>query len=502
MKTLTDNDLYQASLVLGRQLAVDGFLEESRKVLRAYLPIEQIVLTVFSPASGMMTVVSWSGKEGAADSGMKFKVSPDMAGTLTGLGMPISVLSRASASPVARLLVARRLIPGDASIIVSRMIVGKDGIGLLFCTAESGTAFQKKDGVLFTELRSVLSMAIANCLQYRDAYARYRRMKEVVAYGTNSAEQLRSEIIGADMGLSRVMQEVRTAAVTDEHICVTGEQGVGRTFIATHIHALSSRQKKPFLEVNCNLIPFSQLEERLFGEDLLSACGKYDNGLLFSAAGGTIYLKGAVLLKGALLWRLFRAITEKELVWEKRKERVRWDVRFIIQSDSGSVPVAALAQELSTPVISIPPLRERKEDLGRLITSFTERACRRMNRLPLLEVGRESIDACLAYDWPGNVRELKNVIERGVMLAGGGSVDLAILLPSGREYRDDSDMDADDYNLDMVVSRHIVRVLNFTSGQVGGEGGAAALMGVNPSTLRKRMRKLKIPFGRKTCYGS
>ena len=157
--------------------------------------------------------------------------------------------------------------------------------------------------------------------------------------------------------------------------------------------------------------------------------------------------------------------------------------------------------------IRIPPLRQRKGDIPALVHHFIEKKCREMNLEGMPSLAPKAVQELMAYSWPGNVRELENAVERALILGRGKGLvfdDLHPFLkpttPFGREAAPEMFSTAvpdGSLGLDGVISRHIRRVLEMTRGKVGGTGGAAHLLGVNPSTLRKRMRKLGIPFGRK-----
>ena len=504
MGIMTDNELYQAALTLGKHLEFSSFLNESRLLMQQHSPLEKVIMAGFSPGNGVMTIISMADREGPHDIGGKLSVPAEVGKTLSGMGAPVSMLTRASASVPAKLLIERGLLAGDASLIMMRIIMGKNTIGLLFCTAEPGKEFSRAHGALFAELRPIFALGIGNCLQHRTVLSRHQRLKEDVNYFTTlQCDRMSSEVIGAGMGLRGVMQEVRRLAPVDDHICVSGEQGCGRNFIAREIHTLSARQDKAFVEINCNRIPEKQLEEQLFGEDhaFTGSHSGYKKGLLLRGSGGTVYLQGIEAMSEKVRARLEKVITSKEIIHKERKERIKCDVRFITLIDSEDDRQSPLYKTLASTVIRIPSLRDRKEDILRLAVYFSEQACRKLNRLPVLELDKESLECCLNYDWPGNVRELENIIERGVLLAVDDKIRLTDLLPGDAVMSGKGEGAEADLNLDNMIARHIIRAMQQTQGKVGGADGAAHLMGINPSTLRKRMRKLKIPFGRKTHYG-
>ena len=503
MKQLTEKELYNAALTLGKHLEFNSLLNEARALLKQYSPLEKVVLAGYSPAVSIMTIIAVADRDGVRDIGGKLNVPGDAAKALSGMGAPVSMLRRASGSGAARLIIERGLLAGDSSLVLMRMVMGKSTIGLLFCTADPGKEFDREHGKLFADLRPGLSMAIGNCLQHRTVLTRHQRLKEDVDFfaGLHS-ETTGSEVVGAGMGLGRVMQEVRRFAALDDHVAIEGGLGSGRTFIARKVHGLSARQDRPFVEINCHQIPQGQMQEQLFGSDdpAVSHHVGLKKGLLSRAHGGTVCLKGVSRIPENVQKKLGELIASKEIRYIEKKERIKCDVRFITVIDREIDGESPLFETLASAIITIPALKDRREDIPRLAGYFIEQACRRLNRPAVLELGKESLAACMSYEWPGNVRELENLIERGVLLAEDGRVELEELLPKVESVSlvDDDDTD---FNLDRLISNHIVRVLSHAGGKVGGADGAAELMGINPSTLRKRMRKLKIPFGRKTRYG-
>lgn len=504
MKELTEKELYDAALTLAKHLEFNSLLSEVRALLTQYAPLEKVVLAGFSPSVSMMTIISVADRDGVRDIGGKLHVPGEAAKALSGMGAPVSMLKRASGSGAARLMIERGLLAGDSSLVLMRMIMGKSTIGLMFCTADPGREFDREHGKLFADLRPALSLAIGNCLQYRTILTRHQRLKEDVDFfaGLHS-EPSGSEVVGAGMGLGRVMQEVRRFAALDDHVAIEGGLGSGRTFIARKVHGLSARQDRPFVEINCHQIPQGQMQEQLFGSDdpAVSQHQGLKKGLLLRANGGTVCLKGISRIPEDVQRMMSELISGKEIRYIEKKERIKCDVRFITIIDRESDCETLLFETLASAIIPIPALKDRREDIPRLAAYFIEQACRKINRSPDLELDKESLAACMSYEWPGNVRELENLIERGVLLAEGGSVELKELLPKMDAIPPTADADDTDFNLDRIISNHIVRALNHTGGKVGGADGAAELMGINPSTLRKRMRKLKIPFGRKTRYG-
>lgn len=504
MDLLTDGSLYQLSLKLCRYLEFGPLIKESRVFLQQHTPVEKMVLVSFYPGNGLFSTIVIADQEGVRDIPERIKASPEISKSLSSMGAPVSLLKRASGSMAAKLMIERGLFTGDSSLIIMRMVMGRNMVGLLFCTAETGKEFIREHGTLFAGIRQVLSQAFGNCFNHRNVWTRYQRLTEEVEHlQKRRSESVESELIGSDMGLQTVMAEVRKAAGADNHIALYGESGSGRAFIAETIHSLSSRQGRPFTIVNVDQLPGRQLNDILFG----SSSGRdesthSDKGLLSRSSGGSVLIRGAQRLPEDIQKILVGAARNGEVFRPQSGELIKTDIRFVLVHGPADQEKNALVDDVCTHHISIPPLRHRLEDIPRLANYFLERSCRKLNRQHLLEIEKDCLNKCLEYQWPGNVRELELAVERAVLLAPEKQRTIKELLPLFQE----TDMAGalfqpeDDLNLDNLVANHIVKVLHHTKGKVGGAEGAAQLLGINPSTLRKRMRKLNVPFGRKAHY--
>jgi DNA-binding NtrC family response regulator len=299
------------------------------------------------------------------------------------------------------------------------------------------------------------------------------------------------------------MAEVRSIAASDEHVAICGEQGVGRKCMAQIIHQLSTRQNRPFIEINCHSTSESQLEKLFFGNEthMLHQHEEKDKGMLARAAGGTVYLKGAERMSEKLQQRVQEVIRNKTLIRCNGKQQTRCDIRFVILLNSEApIDDNPFHSDFAANVVHIPPLRDRKEDIARLAVYFADQSCHKLNKKPGMTFDRESLIHCQTYGWPGNVSELRVMVERAVLLAQGDTLTLRELTHSEKIENDNDESGDEELNLDAVIIKHISRVMRRTRGKIGGPEGAAHLLGINPSTLRKRMRKLKIPFGRKASY--
>jgi transcriptional regulator with GAF, ATPase, and Fis domain len=301
------------------------------------------------------------------------------------------------------------------------------------------------------------------------------------------------------------MRQVRQVATTESPVLLTGETGVGKDVIANAIHLNSPRRDGPFIPVNCGAIPDALLDSELFGHEKGAFTGALSQkrGRFERANKGTILLDeiGEMPLEAQV--RFLRVLQHREIERLGGTERISVDIRIIAATnqDLPSLVRAGRFREdlffrLNVFPIDVPPLRQRISDIPALVQHFIERKTRelKIGDTPLLAEG--AIDNLMAYDWPGNVRELENVIERAMILHRDGRLrfdDLGAYL-TGKPSVVTPAREAEPLELDALVKCHIQRVLNLANGKIHGPGGAGELLGVNPDTLRYRMKKLGIPF--------
>jgi DNA-binding NtrC family response regulator len=299
------------------------------------------------------------------------------------------------------------------------------------------------------------------------------------------------------VGRSRAMQEViRRAglvAETKSTVLITGETGTGKEMVARMIHHRSAQRDMPLIKVNCAAIPETLLESELFGHvrGAFTGATMTKRGKFALADGGSIFLDEIGTLSPSIQSKLLRVLQEREFepLGAERTQRV--DVRVIAASnrdlaaDSRSGRFRAdLYYRLNVFPILLPPLRDRVEDIPQLVWAFVEEFSEAMGKV-IETIPDERMDALRRYPWPGNVRELRNVIERAMILARDGILPVELSPPVGVGGSTSTAL-AD------VERRHILSVLERTAWRVRGSGGAAALLGLKPTTLEARMKRLGV----------
>lgn len=321
-------------------------------------------------------------------------------------------------------------------------------------------------------------------------------------------------------GLRGVMERVERAAPADVPILITGETGSGKEVVAHAIHERSPRAAGPIIRVNCGAIPTELVDSELFGHEKGSFTGAITarRGWFERADSGTLFLDEIGELPPAAQVRLLRVLQDGTFERVGAERTLSVNVRIIAATHRDLSQMIAsglfrrdLWYRLSVFPIHLPPLRDRSEDIGLFANQFADRAGRRLFGTPLVP-SEADVALLRTHTWPGNVRELAAVIERAVLLGGGTELAIAAALEDATQTEDglaepmllpllgpqssQAAAVAPIRTLEEVVVEHIERALAATGGRIEGDGGAARALGVNPHTLRARMRKLGIDWTR------
>jgi formate hydrogenlyase transcriptional activator len=306
-------------------------------------------------------------------------------------------------------------------------------------------------------------------------------------------------IVGASDVLKYVMYRVEQVASTSATVLLLGDTGTGKELVARAIHNESPRRHKKFVVVNCGALPPTLIESELFGRERGAFTGAHNAqaGRFELADGGTIFLDEIGELPLELQPKLLRVLQEGQIERLGGARTVRTDVRVIAATNRNLVDDVRsgkfrqdLFYRLNVFPITLPALRERREDLPALLHHFCERLGRELGR-PIEHIAPGSLQALERYDWPGNIRELENVIQQAVILSRNGVLDLSDFAGVAI-HRDMQPVSQEPLALTDVQRAHIQRVLQSTHWRIEGASGAARILGLCPSTLRTRMRKLGI----------
>jgi len=318
-------------------------------------------------------------------------------------------------------------------------------------------------------------------------------------------------IIGKSHRLLHVLDHVTQVAPFDTSVLITGESGTGKEKVAWSVHQLSPRHKKPLIKVNCAALPSNLIESELFGYEKGAFTGATDRriGKFEQADAGTIFLDEIGEMPLELQVKLLRVLQEKEIERIGGKSPIKVNVRIIAATNRNLEKEVAegrfrldLYYRLNVFPITLPPLRERKEDIRLLADSFAAQCTGRIKK-PYHGIAPQMMEALEAWDWPGNIRELENVIEQSVILNDGRSP-LELKRPLGNGWLSSLQPAAAPENVQVKTftdvkkvlqeteRAYILSVLKKTNGRIRGESGAARLLNLNPTTLESRIAKLGI----------
>jgi formate hydrogenlyase transcriptional activator len=306
-----------------------------------------------------------------------------------------------------------------------------------------------------------------------------------------------ADLIGSSARFRAVLDDVHVVAGADCSVLVQGETGTGKEVIAHAIHDSSPRQRGPFVGLNCAAIPAALLESELFGHEKGAFTGAIAQtiGRFQAAHGGTLFLDEIGDLPLELQPKLLRVLQEQQYERLGSTRTLRADVRVVAATNQDLALMveektfrADLYYRLSVFPISLPPLRDRKEDIPSLVNYFVRRFSRQMAK-PIDQIPDGVMEILKAHHWPGNIRELQNFIERSVIVTQGRvlsprTTELKLLMQAAMSPPSETLSDAE--------RAHILGVLKETNWIVGGREGAAARLGVPRTTLISRMQKLGI----------
>jgi formate hydrogenlyase transcriptional activator len=312
-------------------------------------------------------------------------------------------------------------------------------------------------------------------------------------------------MIGTSRLLTLVTEQIGVVAPTDSTVLIQGETGTGKELVAQAIHNLSPRRNGPLVKVNCAAIPAGLLESELFGHERGAFTGALAQriGRFEMANGGTLFMDEIGDMALDLQGKLLRVLQEQEFERLGSTRTTRVNVRLVAATHRNLAEMvddkefrADLFYRLSVFPVSLPPLRERREDIPALVRHFVSKYSERMNKVVEV-IPSETMDAMVAYDWPGNVRQLQNFVEHGVIVSRSAVFQPALSqLRSVKNSALGTEKGVGFKTLEDATREHVLQTLEDTKWVVGGRHGAAARLGIARTTLLGKMRKLGIEGAR------
>ncbi|MBI4263461.1 MAG: sigma 54-interacting transcriptional regulator [Acidobacteria bacterium] len=387
---------------------------------------------------------------------------------------------------------------GVRSGIVAPLFSTHGAIGAVMVGSVAPERYTEEDAEFLTDVGKQLAVAIENMLAYEEIAGLKARLEQENLYLQEEAGIAHGlpELVGGSPAMRKVAQAVETVAPTGATVLLTGETGTGKELIARAIHTLSPRCGNTMVKVNCAALPAGLIESELFGHEKGAFTGAMARklGRFELANHGTILLDEIGELPLELQAKLLRVLQEGEFERVGGTQPITVDAR-VIASTNRDLDRAVregrfrsdLYYRLSVFPITAPPLRDHKEDIPALVRHLVMKCCGRFGKR--VETIPHTIMAALeSYAWPGNVRELQNVIERAVIVTRGPRLELGDWLPRSPT----GPPEPADVTLEDVERHHIRDVLESTGWRVSGARGAARILGLKPSTLDAKMKRLGI----------
>lgn len=482
------------------------------KMLVEHIPLAQVIVRRFDRSKSVLETVAIGLPEGpyASAEAWTHYSAPEMR-RLTGWARHGQVIHEDRQEGFAGLL--RLTAPPKVQEDILAGALAREGAfaGVLLLIAAPGKRFDVKHAAMAEALLEPFSVALENDHRLREMAA----LREAAEADRQSLlnrlgrKSLDDVIVGADSGLKAVMERVALVAPSDIPVLLLGETGTGKELVSRAIHRRSPRAAMPIIRVNCGAIPPELIDSQLFGHERGAFTGAVElhQGWFERADGGTLFLDEVGELPLAAQVRLLRILQDGWLERIGGRQSIHVDVRVVAATHTDLALLVAqgrfredLFYRVAVFPLVLPPLRERVQDIPVLARHFAERAAVRYG-LPVLMPSDEDIALLASYTWPGNVRELGTVMDRAAILGNGKRLEVqkalgVMMLPAAAKSipvaagGEGTPL----VSLDEAMRRHIETALTLCKGRIEGPNGAAALLKINPHTLRARMRKLGVPW--------
>ncbi len=509
-----------ATQCIYNSLEIDKSLYTLFNYLKQYLPLNLLCTPIFDLESKSLRYLALASEKGGIFIVVSLKLSQESRDYLWEIRNQVSIFSQADKIPFLQELRSFFLKNPyfDLSDNFSTLAIALEtesplygGLGLI---ASGENRYKEHHKYLVKLLTKPLSKAIANLLRFREIIRHNENLTQEKTDPKNRFNTLPdSHVIGAEKGLKGVMDMVVQVAPLNSPVLIIGETGVGKEVIVHAIHDFSKRSKKPLISVNCGAIPDTLIDSELFGhvKGAFTGATHHKIGYFEQADGGTIFLDEIGELSLQAQVKLLRVLQHMEFQSVGGNNPISVDVR-VIAATHRDLPLMVkqkkfrhdLWYRLNVFPINIPPLRERKEDIPLLSEYFAVQKAKEMNFQSIPQFTPDAFKHLKGYDWPGNARELQNVIERAIIISNNKPLSFQHLFFDSIKNEDSTTTDQNDVEsfktLDEILEKHLRDSLTLSKGRIEGPSGAAKLLGINPSTLRSKMRKLGISFGRGQSY--
>jgi transcriptional regulator with GAF, ATPase, and Fis domain len=504
----------QATLHICSSLNIEKAMQGCLQFIEAYIPVSWMSLYLYEQESGTISNLATVSRRGSIPGLPPISLPREAITQIEeefAKWQDVKIVNSPEHDAVSR-TVYQQTGKANISLLVMRLVIEDRRLGALTVIAEEKNCYHQTHADLIGLLRKPFDIAVSNAIQYMEAI-KLKDMLDAENRELNRELFHRSidDIMGAESGLKGVMEMVRQVAPLNSPVMLLGETGVGKEVIANLVHYSSPRQNGPFIKVNCGAIPETLFDSELFGYEKGAFTGAVTRkrGYFERAHTGSIFLDEIGELPLQAQVRLLRVLQNREINRVGGTRPVPVDVRIITATHRNLEEMIKARQfredlwfRLNIFPITIPPLRHRKEDIPTLFNHFLRKKAKELRIHTVPPVSATAIPRLQAYHWPGNVRELENIVERSLIRSQGRheaailEIDFLGSIDAPENGRLSDHWTPAPLSLDQAMRQHIKRVLQMTKGKIYGPGGTAELLEINPNTLRSRMKKLSIPFGR------
>jgi formate hydrogenlyase transcriptional activator len=471
--------------------------------LRRLMPHEYASISLYDPETERLQIhaLDFPLSKGLIGEGLWVTIKGAAHGRALTSRQPV-FLTRGDVEKLDSDIARRFLAEGLQSTCILPLISRGRPLGTLAVASLHEEIFPEKDADLLQHVANQIAIAVENALAFGQVVNRAERLTEEKIYLQDEirAEHNFEEMIAESAALKNILRGVQTVAPTDSTVLIQGETGTGKELIARAIHNLSARRDRTLVKVNCAAIPTGLLESELFGHERGAFTGAIAQriGRFELANGGTLFLDEVGDIALELQPKLLRVLQEQEFERLGSTRTLRVDVRLVAATNSNLAQKVEQKQfrsdlyyRLNVFPVTIPPLRERTEDIPILVRYFAQKYAQRMKK-SIDTIPTKSMRALVDYHWPGNVRELENFIERSVILSRGSQLEVPL-----SEFKRQTKATLADFRrslstLEDAEREHILRALKETNWILGGPTGAAYKLGMKRTTLQSKMRKLGI----------
>ncbi len=491
--------LLEISSAIIANLDRQSFFNALAQSLRKILPFDRTTLTLYDPERDILKVVALEGLMPVQPfGGVGWEINRPGSHFGWVLDHRQYLLRHDLAKELVFSTEEKILTEGIHSYIAVPLMGKGKPLGTLTVASQAANRYSEDDALFLLEVAGQVALAIENVLAYEEIAELKARLEQENIYLREEikTEYNFEEIVGQGPAIRKVLKAIETVAPTEATVLILGETGTGKELVARAVHNLIPPKDKPLVKVNCAALPATLIESELFGHEKGAFTGALCRkiGRFELANHGTIFLDEIGDLPLDLQAKLLRVLQEGEFERVGGSYTLKINVR-VIAATNRDLEIAVqegkfrvdLYYRLNVFPIRVPALRERTGDIQLLIEHFVSKYSKKMGK-KIEAIPQTTIDTLMAYSWPGNVRELENVIERAVIISQGSQLEVGDWLPKPAIAPNRPRI----MTLEERERQQILETLQLTGWLVSGEKGAATLLGLRPTTLEARMKKLGI----------